>query len=228
MLFKNTLKKYLIRFFFSENYFITILIRKPINTWILSNFPYKNSSLKASKIWEDQSEYKIDSYEETKSKYINKFINYVLKATNKKDVILDVCCNQGRFIKELHHNGYRSLLGVDIMKDAIIDLQKSKEYKSGGISAEINLAQDYLLSMEDKSIDYAITYSATIELFHPGFNIFSELYRITRKGFIFALNENAQAYPRFYRYLIKSNNFKLISTLKHGKNLTLIHASKTS
>ena len=225
MFLKNIFKKYLISFFFSENYFITLLLRRPINTWILSRFPYKNFSLKASKIWEDQSVYRIGSYEETSSKYIQKIINYVLGATNKQDVILDICCNQGRFLKALHHNGYRSLLGVDIMKDAIIALQQSKEYKSGGISAETNLAQDYILEMDNNSIDYAITVSATIELFHPGFNLFKELYRITRKGFIFVIDENGQAFPRFYRYLIKKNNFKLISTLKH-KNVTIIHALK--
>ena len=225
MFFKNKLKKYLLGIFFSENYLITILIRKPINTQILSRFPYKNYSLKSSKIWEDQSIYKIDDYKDTKNKNIKKFINYVLEGTNKKDVILDICCNQGRILKEFHHNGYRSLLGVDIMKDAIMDLQKSKEYKSGGISAEIMLAQDYLLAMDDNSIDYAITVSATIELFHPGFNLFSELYRITRKGFIFVISENGQAFPRFYRYLIKSNNFKLVATIKYA-NVSLIHAIK--
>ena len=40
-----------------------------------------------------------------------------------------------------------------------------------------------------------------------------------------AIDENGQAFPRFYRYLIKKNNFKLISTLKH-KNVTIIHALK--
>ena len=30
------------------------------------------------------------------------FINYILKNTCDKDMILDVCCNQGRFLKELH------------------------------------------------------------------------------------------------------------------------------
>ena len=227
MLFKNELKKYLISFFFSDNYLILILIRKPINTWILSRFPYKNHSLKASKIWEDQSVYQIDSYKDTSNKRVKKFINYLLEATNKKDVILDICCNQGRFLKELHHKGYRSLLGVDIMKDAIIDLQQSKEYKSGGIHAETNLAQDYLLAKENNSIDYAITVSATIEQFHPGFNLFKELYRISRKGFIFVINENGHDFPRFYRYLIKSNGFKLISIMKNY-NCTLIHAVKTS
>lgn len=227
MLFKNTLKKYFLRFFFSKNYLITLFIRKPINTWILSMFPYKKYSLKASKIWEEQSAYQIDSYKETSSKGIKKFINYLLEATNKNDVILDICCNQGRFLKELHYHGYRSLLGVDIMKDAIIDLQQSKEYKSGGIHAEINLAQDYLLATENNSIDYAITVSATIEQFHPGFNLFKELYRITRKGFIFVLNENGHDFPRFYRYLIKADGFKLISKMKHD-NCTLMHAVKTS
>ena len=227
MFFKNKFKKYLLSFWFSENYFILFFIRKPLNTWILSRFPYKKYSLKSSKIWEEQGLYKIDDYKDTESLYIKKYINYLLEKTNKKDVILDICCNRGRILKELHHNGYRSLLGVDIMKDAIIDLKQSEEYKSGGITAELKMAQDYLLAMDDNSIDYSITLSATIELFHPGFNLFRELYRISRKGFIFVISENSHDFPRFYRYLIKTNGFKLICTDKHS-NSTLIHAIKTS
>ena len=139
------------------NKYIILFIRKPFNTWILSRFSYKKSALKESKIWMDQSHYKIKFYSETSSRYVSKFIDYLLIQTNKTDKILDLCCNRGRFLKALHHNGYRNLFGVDIMNDAIIDLQNSSEYRAGDISSEINLLQDYLLSMKDRSVDYAIT-----------------------------------------------------------------------
>ena len=209
-----------------NNKYIIRFIRKPLNTFLFNNLPYKTRALKETKIWRDQSYFKIEFYEEVSSKYIKKFINYILSRTTKKDHILDICCNQGRFLKALHQKGYRSLHGVDIMRDAIKALKESEEYSLGGIYAEENLAQEFILKMKDESIDYAITYSATIELIHPGFNIFKELNRITRKGFIFVLNENGHSYPRFYRYLIKANKFKIKNLISYGDNLTLIHAEK--
>ena len=112
------------------------------------------------------------------------------------------------------------------MNDAILDFQNSPEYKAGGITTETNFLQEYILNMKDKSLDYAITYSASIELAHPSFDIFKELFRVTKKGFIFMLDENGHAFPRFYRNQIKSNKFRLKNIQKYGKSLTLIHAVK--
>ena len=222
------LKKCIIAYYFNikNNKIIIRLIRKPFNTFFLANLNFKKKAYKESKIWRDQSHYKIEFYEEITSEYIKKFNNYLLSETDKEDKILDICCNQGRFLKFLHHKGYRSLLGVDIMSDAITKLKQSEEYKKGGIYAEENLAQEFILKMEENSIDYAITYSATIELFHPGFNIFKELRRVTRKGFIFVLNEYGHTYPRFYRYQIKANKFNFKYLESFTKSLTLIHAEK--
>lgn len=220
------LKKNILPFYLNitNNKIFIRLIRKPFNTFFLSNLSYRKKAYKDSKIWRDQSIYKIEQYEEITSEFFNKFNYYLLSETNKEDKILDICCNQGRFLKFLHHKGYRSLLGVDIMSDAIMKLKRSEEYKMGGIYAEENLAQEFILTMEENSIDYAITYSATIELLHPGFNIFKELKRITRKGFIFVLSEDGYTYPRFYRYQIKANEFNLKYVEKFANNLTLIHA----
>ena len=112
------------------------------------------------------------------------------------------------------------------MGDAINSLKNSDEYKKGGILVEENLVQEFLTKLENQSIDYAITFTATIELLHPGFNIFKELHRTTRNGFIFLLNENAHSYPRFYRYLIKKNKFRIKNLINFPENLTLIHAEK--
>ena len=209
---------------FINNKIIIRLLRKPFNTFFLSKLKFRKKAYKDSRIWRDQSHYKIEYYEEITSKFITKFNYYLLSETDKEDKILDICCNQGRFLKFLHNKGYRSLLGVDIMSDAIMKLKRSEEYKMGGIYAEENLAQEFILKMERNSIDYAITYSATIELLHPGFNIFKELKRITRKGFIFVLNEDGHTYPRFYRYQIKANKFNLKYVEKFSNNYTLIHA----
>ena len=115
------LKKVFIYFYepILNNKLIIKFIRKPLNTFFFNNFSYKKRAFKETKIWKDQSYFKIEFYEEVTSIYIRKFINYILSATTKKDHILDICCNQGRFLKALHQRGYRSLSGVDIMGDAI-------------------------------------------------------------------------------------------------------------
>ena len=91
------LKKFFIYFCepILNNKHIIRFIRKPLNTFFFNNLPYKKRALKETKIWRDQSYFKIEFYEEVSSKYIKKFINYILSRTTKKDHILDICCNQG-------------------------------------------------------------------------------------------------------------------------------------
>ena len=202
------------------------MIRKPINTWILSKIPDKKTMMKDALIWSDETTHKTEWFSSVSRPVEKNFLNYVFKNTNKKNSILHICCNQGRFLKELHKKGYEDLFGIDIMEPAIEILKKSPEYLEGGIYAKCAMAQDYLSKCDDNSIDYAITFSATIELFHPNFNLFKELHRITRKGFIFAINENGQAYPRFYRYLIKSAGFKKINIIKINSAINLLHFMK--
>ena len=126
-------------------------------------------------------------------------------------------------MRRLHNLGYQYLYGVDIMDDAINILKLSKEYLEGGIHAESELAQLYIKKQDEKFFDYALTYSATIELINPGFKIFKELNRILNKGFIFVLNENEHTYPRFYKYQIKSSGFKIKNIEKLSKSLNLYH-----
>ena len=78
--------------------------------------------------------------------------------------------------------------------------------------------------MEEDSIDYDMTYKVIIEFLHLGFNIFKEVKRITRQGFIFVLNKDSHTYPRFYRYQIKANKFNLKHVEKFANDYTLIHA----
>ena len=98
----------------------------------------------------------------------------------------------------MHNLGYQYLYEVDIMDDAIKILKKSKEYLDEGINAESQMDKLYI-KQDDNFFDYAITYSATIELINPGFKIFEELKKDTKKGVIFVLNENGHSYLRFYK-----------------------------
>ena len=153
--------------------------------------------------------------------------DYVNATAKKSERILDVCCNQGRFLLDLRRKGFTDLYGFDIMGPAIELLKQSPDYDSKQISVEQCLAQDYFKSKADNSFDWAITYSATIELIHPEFDIFAELKRTIRKGMILVLDEKGHSYPRFYRLLHRMNRFEIVVARKlYMDELVLIHSVK--
>ena len=223
---RNLKKIFEIYFKIKSNKLVVLLLRKPFNTWILPKFNDKKIIKRNAKIWGNENFYKTIYYSETDSGFQKQYINCIKENTSKSDHILDICCNQGRHIKKLHQLGYRNLCGVDIMENAIKILKSSNEYREGGIRAYCDYAQTFLRNSKDLSFDYALSYTASIELMHPNFQIFKELKRIVRKGFIFVLNESAHTYPRFYRYQIKSNGFTFKYLQNMPANLTLIHCIK--
>ncbi len=153
--------------------------------------------------------------------------DYVNATAKKSERILDICCNQGRFLFDLRRKGFTDLYGFDIMGPAIELLKQSPDYDSKRISVEQCLAQDYFKGKADNSFDWAITYSATIELIHPEFDIFSELKRTIRKGMILVLDEKGHSYPRFYRLLHRMNGFEIVVARKlYMDGLVLIHSVK--
>ena len=208
-----------------RNILIIKFLRKPFNTWILSNFYNEKKFKKDAAKWRTQKFYRTDQYINVDCEIQHKFIECILNTVNVQDSILDICCNQGRHIKLLHNNGYRNLVGFDVMEAAIKNLKASDEYLSGGIYAETNLAQDFIKNTPNLTYDYSITFGATIELIHPGFKIFKELGRILNKGLIFAIHENGHSYPRFYRYQIESSGFEIIQYQKI-QDLTILNCRK--
>ncbi|MDC0992881.1 methyltransferase domain-containing protein [Alphaproteobacteria bacterium] len=154
------------------------------------------------------------------------FIQYVIKKTESSDTVLDIGCNQGRFLRTLSENGYNKLYGVDVMCNAIRMLRDYSVENGKKINAKCATIQEYLPTLNDGSMDYCITYSATIELVHPGFNLFKELNRVCDKGFIFALNESGHTYPRFYRLLALIHGFNKIETFKLTSDLTVLYFEK--
>ena len=209
-----------------RNSWIVLIIRKPFNTWILPSFYNSKNALKDAEIWRNQNYYSSEKYEDVLSPIQQSYIEYISQKIDLNNCILDICCNQGRHLKALHRKGFRNLIGVDIMLDAVNILKESEEYSEGGIFVECALSQSFINNSEASSFDYAITFSATIELIHPGFDIFKELYRVVNKGFIFIINENGHTYPRFYRYQINSNGFKIRNCKKFTEDLTLLDCIK--
>lgn len=186
----------------------------------------ENLRFRQSNIWMQGSHYRPDFYK-TLDVHGEKFINLITVNCRKDEKILDLCCNQGRFLLELSRRGYSRLFGFDIMSTAIKLLQAHPDYNPQKITVENCLAQEYLKKSKDSFFDWAITYGATIELIHPEFDIFRELGRVVKKGLIFFIHENGHTYPRFYRYLIRRAGFKNICAMPADDGVhTMLHAKK--
>lgn len=204
-----------------------IYIRKVLNSfrffsWILAKLK-SNKGTSDALIWKEGMHYKTDFYKaiDTHGRF---FLDYIQKNSDKNDSILDVCCNQGRFLFDLQLNGYSKLYGFDIMDSAIKAIEQNQNYNEKIMHIEHCLAQDYFSNKANQNFDWAITYSATIELIHPEFNIFKELARTVKKGMFLVINEDGHSYPRFYRYLHKVNGFKIISISPILDKCVLIHS----
>ena len=175
-------------------------------------------------IWANETHYKTAFYSVIHPEEMI-LVDYICSHVQKNASILDICCNQGRFLLELRRRGFSKLYGFDIMDQAIQTLRQSEDYNPDLIHVEHCLAQDYFLDKADNAFDWAITYTATIELIHPEFDIFKALGRTVRKGMILVINENGHAYPRFYRLLHRLHGFRILSTRKEGE-ITMIHSVK--
>ena len=210
---------------------VGIFVRKIINSFRFFLWIYRhvaNSDKKRihdAKIWKVGEHYKTEQYNLIDASGA-KFLKFIEKVTLPTDRILDICCNQGRFLFSLKKNGYSKLYGFDIMDSAIHSIKNNKEFNESSMNIEHCLAQDYFEDKHSNQFDWAITYSATIELIHPEFDIFSELSRTVKKGMIFVLNESGHTYPRFYRYLHAKHGFKIISTTPILKECVLIYSIK--
>lgn len=213
------------------NFYPLIFVRKFFNTfrpaiWFTGLFVDVNKKMNSdSDIWKNEDHYKSDFYSNLDTNG-QLFIDYVIHNTDIQDKILDVCCNQGRFLLELQRKGYLSLYGFDIMKNAVLSLRNNPQFLPQVINVEHTLAQEYFKNKKDNIYDWAITYSATIELINPEFDIFFELGRTVKKGMFLVLNENGHSYPRFYRLLHRMHGFKVCSIIKIDDDLVLIHSIK--
>jgi len=81
-----------------------------------------------------------------------------LEGLNKKSNILDIACGAGSVLRHAKANGFVSLTGVDISKDAIVSMQKEFP-KAVGIVAPVDatglLDSDYDLVVSQFGFEYA-------------------------------------------------------------------------
>jgi len=189
-----------------------------IQIWLMSKKEIRNYD---AKIWKEGKRLSTDLYEKM-DETGDKLIDAITSFAKPDERILDLCCNQGRFLLELRNRGFQKLFGFGIMESAVKKLYDNPKYNSEFIQVELCLAQDYFIQKNNNAFDWAITHGATIECIHPEFDIFKELSRTVQKGLVFLLNENGHKYPRFYRYLAQKNGFRVVSAKKIKHNHTLL------
>ena len=143
--------------------------------------------------------------------------------------IVDLGCNSGRHLALFWQLGYRNLFGVDAMKEGISEF--SKIYPDVYAASEIyhDTFENFLLKSAPRSFDVIFSWSATIELVHPSFNIVREICKVARYQVILVLNEGSQGYTRFWIYEFNRNGFDLSFALRPlDKNSIVGYPNTTS
>ena len=134
--------------------FLIFSLRKPVNTFL--PFLFTSNYSKQAMIWMTGEYYKADYYANL-DKSSHYFLEYISRKMPLTSSVLDIGCNQGRFLIGLEKKGFRELYGVDVMSSAIEILQAYEGAKGNKIEAKCDLVQNYLANCKEKSIDYAIT-----------------------------------------------------------------------
>jgi SAM-dependent methyltransferase len=185
----------------------------------------KRSVVYANLIWADGVEHKTEWYSDVSGVGPQALVDALLEHTTPEDSIMDMCCNQGRFLRCLWNRGYRHLSGFDIMTPAVELFRSQYAAAMPEIQIEIADAGEYLRDCGGESVDFLTTYSATLELIHPLNNVVQNMGRIARKGAILMLDERGHSYPRFWRQEFKRAGFEIISAKPVG-SLTLFVLKK--
>jgi len=124
---------------------------------------------------------------------------------NKNSRILDLGCNQGRYLKALKKQGYKNLTGVDIGVEATNLAKKSPALNKVLIVNE----SFYSFLSNTPDLDYEVTYSrgATLELVPSFLPIVREICRVTRYSVALLIQENGHSFPRFWEYEFNQSGF---------------------
>jgi SAM-dependent methyltransferase len=155
-------------------------------------------------------------------------LNKICKLSkNLNDKILDIGCNNGRHIRYLNKRGYTNLFGVDAMS-AAIEYCRTNSPSINPNNLNHDLIQRFLFKQENLSFDITYTIGATIELIHPSFDIISHMCRVTKEYIFLLIGEDHHAYPRFYRYEIKKNNFEIVDIKLFDDNYNKLLICKRS
>ena len=142
-------------------------------------------------------------------------VDEVVEASGTADeAILDLGCNSGRFLNELHKRGYGKLHGVDISDVA----QKYMGVAFSGLDEVVDFHcmtfQEYLSKASDGAVSIIYTRGATVELIHPSFPLIRHLCRVASKKVIFMFNESGHSYPRFWEWEFNVHGFYMSKAIR--------------
>ena len=148
---------------------------------------------------------------------INLLIKKVQDFTPDLNVkILDLGCNVGRALNELHKLNYKNLYGVDIstmsnsiMKEKFPTLHNNVNFKRA-------LFQEYLSNKESLFFDTLFTIGATIENVHPSYPLVQNMCRITKHTIILDIHDVHHSYPRLWEWEFNRNNFYLFELIRNN------------
>jgi 2-polyprenyl-3-methyl-5-hydroxy-6-metoxy-1,4-benzoquinol methylase len=143
------------------------------------------------------------------------FMNSVLKKfVDFDESILEVGCNCGKNLNELHKEGYTNLHGIDISQKAI-DLMKElfpDLYYNSNIKAD--KLEDSLKAIKSDSIDTIFSLTVLMHIHTDSEFIFEEMVRISKKYIVTLEDErcpNAWShYPRNYKDVFEKLGMKQI------------------
>ncbi len=133
--------------------------------------------MKQQEYWNNVSEKK----EFTTPFQLENFARYV----SRDSQILDVGCGYGRTLDELHHNGYRNLIGIDFSKGMIVRGKEQFPY------LDLRVKETDKIALPDASIDAAILF-AVLTCIHTNEEqeqLIAELKRILKPNGILYVND---------------------------------------
>ena len=128
-------------------------------------------------------------------------------------------------LNSLSQKGYSHLNGFDINKTAI-DQSRRTFTKLNNKKLIAKSAEEYLPHRKNNEFDIVFSLTASLELIPANFPLIKEISRVTKKYFICLINEEGQAYPRFWIYEFKKNNFEIVKRYKTRDFLTMFVLKK--
>lgn len=152
----------------------------------------------------------------TSKPLINEVITRV--GDNKQYKILDLGCNVGRHLNELHKKGIGELYGVDVNQSCEEAMAKYFPELAGDAKCSWQSFEDYLPSVPDNHFDIIYTHGISIEHTSPLCNIEKHLCRITSKYIILVnVSFNRGSYPRSWLENIQKYGFSIVKLLQPEK-----------
>jgi SAM-dependent methyltransferase len=111
----------------------------------------------------------------------NEFVNYL----NLNAVILDVGCGYGRTLDELHHLGYKHLIGMDFSRGMIERGKQLTPY------LDLRLKKDARIDLPDHSVDAIILFAVLtcIKNNEEQQALITEIYRVLKPAGILYIND---------------------------------------